>query len=618
MTLRRRLMLTFFGLAVVPIAAVAALVAFGAFRFAESRARQELSDRLGTLSDLVDRELRVERISLGALLAERRETRFGDYPNPGEWLVARPEVRARLEQAAGVTSRLLVFDRATGGWDVVEGYVTPGGIGLRAGALADPGLGEAYRRLALPAAGGEEPRVLTARRATGAVVAVAARDADAAGGPATVLVEELSVVALLQHLLAQPAFHALESSFASAASERGGERTFLFHSDPSLIGLAGREADWPEGARRLLAPGAAAPAGRVPGGVASAGPPPHRWRFARAGDRLYAVGLQPQTGWLLGGSMSLAPGLAPLYGSVGFALLILGLMVLLVSAAILLVTRGIGRAVEEIASGAGAIARGDLQRAIRVRGSDEFGVIAGHVNQMARELVITAESRSIAQLSARLTHDLKGVASQMNLLLHNLEKHYDDAEFRAEFVGLMRGLIEQVESLVLRLRRGGVERAPQWERVELDVLVREASAAAARARPGVAVRLELAGTGEVVTDREFLREAVENLVTNGLEAMGERGTLTVRTGALAPARAAGGGPTHFVEVEDTGPGMSREFIEQELFRPFVTTKARGIGLGMYQVRESMNRLGGTVAVESRVGAGTKVRLEVGAHAEPPA
>ncbi len=618
MTLRRRLMLTFFGLAVVPIAAVATLVAFGAFRFAESRARQELSDRLGTLSDLVDRELRVERISLGTLLAERRETRFADYRSPGGWLAARPEVRARLEQTAGVTSRFLVFDRAAGGWDVVEGYVTPGGIGLRVGALADQRLGEAYRRLALPAAGGEEPRVLTARRATGAVVAVAARVADAAGGPASVLVEELSVVALLQHLLGQPAFHALESSFVSAAPERGGDRTFLFHSDPSLIGLAGREADWPEAARRLLAPGAAAPAGRTPGGAASAGPPPHRWRFARAGDRLHAVGLQPQTGWLLGGSMSLAPGLAPLYGSVGFALLILGLMVLLVSAAILLVTRGIGRAVEEIATGAGAIARGDLQRAIRVRGSDEFGVIAGHVNQMARELVITAESRSIAHLSARLTHDLKGVASQMNLLLHNLEKHYDDAEFRAEFVGLMRGMTEQVESLVLRLRRGGVERAPQWERVELDALVREAFAGPARARPGVAVRLELAGAGEVVTDREFLREAVENVVTNGLEAMGERGTLTVRTGALAPTRAAGGGLTHFVEVEDTGPGMSREFIEQELFRPFVTTKARGIGLGMYQVRESMNRLGGTVAVESRVGVGTKVRLEVGARAEKPA
>ncbi|MBI5710418.1 MAG: HAMP domain-containing protein [Candidatus Eisenbacteria bacterium] len=597
MTLRRRLLFTFLGLAVVPIAAVGTLAAYGAFRFAEGRARQELGRQLETLSDLVDREVRVEELSLAAMAEEWQEGEQRPRFRLGEWLALRPEVLERLRQPQGVASRFLVFDPAARGWSALEGYMMPTGIGLRHGAVAPGSLEAAYRGWLAP---GGEMRPITARRATGGVLAIAI-PVGSPGGARGLIVEEVSVEALLRHLLGQPAFQSLESGFAAAGAGRQGSWSFLFHSDPTLIGLPVAQAGWPAAAARLLAG-----PGRSP-----------RWRFARGGDRLYATGAQAQTGWLLGASMSLAPMLEPLEGSVRAGALMLGLMALLVWAAILLVTRGIGRAVEEIAVGTGAIARGDLQRAIRLGGDDEFGVIAAHVNQMARELVITAESRSIAQLSARLTHDLKGVASQMNLLLYNLEKHYDDAEFRAEFVGLMRGLTGQVESLVLRLRRGGVERPPQWERGELDALVREAVAGPARARPGVAVRLELAG-GEIVTDREFLREAVENVVTNGLEAIGERGTLTVRTGALAAARAAGDGPTHFVEVEDTGPGMSREFIEQELFRPFVTTKVRGIGLGMYQVRESMSRLGGTVAVESRVGVGTKVRLEIGAPAEKPA
>jgi signal transduction histidine kinase len=64
----------------------------------------------------------------------------------------------------------------------------------------------------------------------------------------------------------------------------------------------------------------------------------------------------------------------------------------------------------------------------------------------------------------------------------------------------------------------------------------------------------------------------------------------------------------FFSVSDTGDGMSASFIERQLFRPFSTTKKRGVGLGLYTCREVVRANGGTIEVESREGAGTTFRV----------
>jgi signal transduction histidine kinase len=62
-------------------------------------------------------------------------------------------------------------------------------------------------------------------------------------------------------------------------------------------------------------------------------------------------------------------------------------------------------------------------------------------------------------------------------------------------------------------------------------------------------------------------------------------------------------------VTDTGCGMSREFIEDRLFKPFDTTKgSKGMGIGAYQVREYLMSIGGRVDVQSEEGRGTRFTL----------
>lgn len=65
------------------------------------------------------------------------------------------------------------------------------------------------------------------------------------------------------------------------------------------------------------------------------------------------------------------------------------------------------------------------------------------------------------------------------------------------------------------------------------------------------------------------------------------------------------GDAVLVAVSDNGPGMSREFIENRLFRPFQTTKKRGTGLGLFSCRLLLEQSGGRIGVSSREGEGSE-------------
>ena len=105
-----------------------------------------------------------------------------------------------------------------------------------------------------------------------------------------------------------------------------------------------------------------------------------------------------------------------------------------------------------------------------------------------------------------------------------------------------------------------------------------------------------------VVEPERIENVVENLVINALEAMGAAGgRLTVEAGRDA-------GNLVFFSVSDTGAGMNEEFIRLRLFRPFATTKQKGIGLGLFTCREIVEAHGGRLEVESKPGAGTRFRV----------
>jgi signal transduction histidine kinase len=107
-------------------------------------------------------------------------------------------------------------------------------------------------------------------------------------------------------------------------------------------------------------------------------------------------------------------------------------------------------------------------------------------------------------------------------------------------------------------------------------------------------------TPKVLSQQVQLTQILNSLLANALEAMDSGGTLTI---SLEPSDS----QSVCVTISDTGKGMTEE-QRSMAFRPFFTTKQGGLGVGLVLVKRIMERFGGTVALDSREGEGTSVRL----------
>ncbi|HEX7297351.1 MAG TPA: ATP-binding protein [Pyrinomonadaceae bacterium] len=271
-------------------------------------------------------------------------------------------------------------------------------------------------------------------------------------------------------------------------------------------------------------------------------------------------------------------------------------------------SRGMARVSEDLS----AIAKGELDRRIILKSSDDARVIADNINvvtdQLREKIRREQESRqleSFVRFSAMLTHDLKNAIEGLSLTVSNMEHHFDNPQFRTDAMKGLTGATDKLKALVARLARPVTSLSGEHKRpAKVDLVPMMQRVIATNAEP-------LRGKHKIVTrlpqsvyalvDAARIEEVMENLVLNALEAMDKGGTLTIEAG-YTPS----GAPTF--SVGDTGNGMSKSFIETRLYRPFSTTKKTGIGLGLYTCREVIQASAGTIDVESVEGAGTTFRV----------
>jgi signal transduction histidine kinase len=105
---------------------------------------------------------------------------------------------------------------------------------------------------------------------------------------------------------------------------------------------------------------------------------------------------------------------------------------------------------------------------------------------------------------------------------------------------------------------------------------------------------------KVRVDPGQIRNVVINLLLNARDAISLRGTIAVQTRLR--------GRHAVLAVKDDGCGMTSEFIDSKLFRPFQTTKETGMGIGMFQSKAIIDAHGGRIEVESLPGKGTTFRI----------
>ena len=224
---------------------------------------------------------------------------------------------------------------------------------------------------------------------------------------------------------------------------------------------------------------------------------------------------------------------------------------------------------------------------------------AGYLAQMqATEALLEARKfDAFNRMSAFVVHDLKNIVTQLSLMLKNAERLHDNREFQKDMLLTVESSLEKMRRLMLQLREGatppggsrGVELAPVVKRLQ--------ALAIAQGRTLGVERLErLATRGH----EERLERVLGHLVQNAFDATPVEGRVW-----LAVERHSG---QVKVTVGDSGAGMSEEFIQTRLFRPFNTTKQSGMGIGTYESFQYIRELGGSVSVKSALGEGTEVTV----------
>lgn len=223
-----------------------------------------------------------------------------------------------------------------------------------------------------------------------------------------------------------------------------------------------------------------------------------------------------------------------------------------------------------------------------------------------RELLARTERlRALGELSTSIAHDLRNIFNPLSLQIDLLRRSANKPEKVLEFAGQMKQVVRLGTETVERLRLFGHQsREVATEVANLDVLVDEA-AALCRPRLGESSRVQLqvvhGGPVKAQVRGAEVVTALMNLIVNAQEALPpEGGRITVSTGTSSE-----GG---WLQVTDTGVGMTPE-VQQRLFEPFFTTKGdKGTGLGLAMVDTFVRRSGGSIAVESEPGKGTTFTL----------
>jgi len=259
--------------------------------------------------------------------------------------------------------------------------------------------------------------------------------------------------------------------------------------------------------------------------------------------------------------------------------------------------------------GTRALAEGRLDERVAVDSNDELGQLGSAFNNMADRLVELQEDvrkkerqAMFGRISIGLVHDLSHPIQNIGNSCKLIVKMWDDIEYRESFKRTVERELAQVKRVLDDLRN--VARPIPLERFPIDVnkAIAELVDSMVTTADSAGVTLEteqVFGPLFVEGDLFALNRVYRNLIINALQATPPRGRVVVRT--LRQSDHA------IIEIADTGTGIAPERIET-IFDDFVTTKRRGLGLGLAISKKIVEQLGGTIAVTSQVGLGSTFSL----------
>lgn len=257
-----------------------------------------------------------------------------------------------------------------------------------------------------------------------------------------------------------------------------------------------------------------------------------------------------------------------------------------------------------------AIAEGRMSERVAPSGRDEIRQLGDAFNSMADRLVELQEDvrkqerqAMFGRIAAGLVHDLSHPVQNIVNNAKLVHRMFDDLDYRETF----KNTVEREASIIKRVLEDlrNLARPIPLERITLNVnrVVREAVETMQQhaETAGLTLRTELTADDAFIEGDVFaLGRVYRNLILNAIQATAPGGSVLVATDA--------GRDAVRIRVEDTGCGIPADRLNA-IFEDFVTTKRRGLGLGLAISRKIVEQLGGRISVDSEVGRGTTFTLE---------
>ena len=224
---------------------------------------------------------------------------------------------------------------------------------------------------------------------------------------------------------------------------------------------------------------------------------------------------------------------------------------------------------------------------------------AGFIAQMqATEALL--ESRKFAafnRMSAFVVHDLKNIVTQLSLMMKNSQRLLSNPEFQKDMLSTVDNSLVRMQQLMLQLREGAQKPNPSAG-VNLEVVLERLENSVLRS--GRKIQLNLKSSVVTQGQEDRVERILGHLVQNALDATDAGGHVQISLTKVS----------NHAEIVlcDTGLGMTSEFVSQSLFKPFLTTKQHGMGIGAYECYIYIQELCGSINVESKQGVGTTITI----------
>jgi len=213
-------------------------------------------------------------------------------------------------------------------------------------------------------------------------------------------------------------------------------------------------------------------------------------------------------------------------------------------------------------------------------------------DQLARVWRINSLGEMAASLAHELNQPLAAAAAYLHTAQTNLARHGLPDDEAGRNVGQAKSQLLRAGAIVRRMREQLTPEAHAFEVERVSLMISDLGGILAMIEQdgGVALEIDIEDDDVVHADRIQVQQALVNLVRNAVEAVSGQGVRRVRLSGRRLDRR-----RYQLRVEDNGPGVAPEHVDA-IFRPLMTTKRTGMGLGLSVTRKIVEAHGGALEV----------------------